>query len=193
MSIDTVIHPAPSTSDAIAELRSDHLRIERVLADCERLVVSDDGTCHSTSTSSSTSSSADRSGMVARLGALLQAHMDVKHAIFEPALRQASLQNPAAAADGSGHAGQAGHAHADGHNDILARLAALAAAEQRPGQFAVALKTFAGAWRQHVREEEAHAFPEAQRAADAQQLDLMAMGAAIAQRRGAVLGDQGVD
>jgi len=167
-SMTTVNHSAPSTQDALALLRADHLHIERVLADCERLVNDD-----------SLSSQADRSGLVARLGALLQAHLRIKSELFEPAF-----------AHPGNDAGQdAGH----DHDDTLQRLAQLNAAEAKPGGFAAALAEFADSWRAHVANEEGQQLPSAQRAAVERGIDLLALGTAMAQRRGELLGDQGVD
>lgn len=166
MSMDTVIHPAPSTRDALEELRADHRRIGRVLADCERMVSAD-----------MDSSQADRSALVARLGALLLAHLRVLHDVFEPALQLAGEQ------DGAG-----GDDHA-----LLAQLAALSAAEPQESGFGDALHAVSAGWRAHVEHAEGQQFVQAAQAAQARGVDMLALGAAIAQRRAQVLGDQGVD
>ncbi len=163
MSMDTVIHPAPSTRDALEELRGDHRRIGRVLADCERLVDAD-----------GTASHADRSALVSRLGALLQAHLRVVHEVFEPALPPPE-----------------GHGVDD--QPLLDHLVALSAAEAHEGGFGRALAALVAGWQAHLQHAESTQLPQAAHTAQQQGVDLMALGAAMAQRRGELLGDQGVD
>jgi len=117
-------------------------------------------------------SAADRSAMISRIGALLRAHSQIEAELFYPALGD----------DGS----DIDHAQAD-HDRMLSELERLAA--RAPGGAGVdgQVAQLSKAFKAHAAFEESRLFP---RAAG---LDLAALGARLAVRRGELLGDQGYD
>jgi hypothetical protein len=120
---------------------------------------------------------------------LLKAHLQVAHELFEPALRpgaEPAAPLPQGTADD-------GAPQAPGHQALLEQLAVLSAAEADTAGFERALHGLAGNWRAHVQHAEAEHLPSALQVARAQGVDLLALGAAMAQRRGEILGDQGID
>jgi len=153
-------HPPPSTQDALELLFADHRRIDALLDDCARLAASP---AHS---------EADRSGLVARLGALVGAHATMEHELFYPALPDAAALVADAEAD---------------HARITRQLQELAAPDLSAAGFAGRVADFARLLRDHVNLEELRLFPAALA------LDLQALGTRLALRRGELLGDQGVD
>lgn len=149
-----------STQDALQLLRTDHHRIDQLLQDCARLARG-----HS-------SSPADRSGLLARLGALLLAHARVEEELFYPAL----AAEPMAIED----------AHTD-HDEIEAQFRRLNLATLSAGDFAAGIVVLSELVREHVAEEEQRLF------AHALALDLQELGTRIALRRAELLGIQGED
>lgn len=117
---------------------------------------------------------ADRHALVARLGALLRAHAEIETTLFYPAL--------------AGHVDAAllGRALAD-HAEIDALLQRLAAADPDSDDFAGQFATLAGTVHAHLFEEERSVLPHAAA------LDLGDLDAQIAQKRGALMAEQGVD
>lgn len=124
---------APSTEDALDLLRSDHQRVDAMLADCERMVGGGDG-----------GSEADRSGLVSRLGGLLIAHAQMEQQLFYPAIGLDAAQVSQASAE---------------HAEVEASLQALSAPDA--AGFAARIRTLAEQVREHVRKEEAEFFPKA--------------------------------
>lgn len=153
-------HPPPSTQDALELLFADHRRIDALLDDCARLAVSADH------------SEADRSGLVARLGALVGAHTTMEHELFYPALRDA--ERLVAEAEGE-------------HGRIAQQLRELSAPDLSAADFGTRVADLATLLREHVNLEELRLFPAALT------LDLQELGTRLALRRGELLGDQGVD
>lgn len=153
-------HPPPSTQDALELLFADHRRIDHLLDDCARLAAA------------AGHSEADRSGLLARLGALLLAHTTMEQELFYPALRDIDARVQGAEAE---------HAH------FGRQLESLSLPGLDGGGFAEALDSLARSVRAHMSDEELHLFPAALT------LDLQALGTRLALRRGELLGDQGVD
>jgi hypothetical protein len=153
-------HPPPSTQDALELLFADHRRIDHLLDDCARLAAAP---AHS---------EADRSGLLARLGALLNAHATLEQELFYPALVGIPEQVSSALAE---------------HAQLTGRLEALSQPDLPAEGFGEALAALAQGVRAHMGHEEVHLFPAALT------LDLQALGTRLALRRGELLGDQGVD
>jgi len=162
MAPDTTSHQCASSQDALQLLQADHRRIAGLLDDCTRLAADDSGS----------HSGADRSGLVARLGALLQAHAQVEQELFYPAIQATPQALEQARLD---------HAH------VAELLGRLVADEQEHAHFAENLAALVAAVRAHVAEEEEHLFPAAAT------LDLQALGARMAVRSAELMGEQGVD
>ena len=153
---------APSTQDALDLLRTDHQRADAMLSDCERLAGNRDA------------SAADRSGLVARLGALLIAHAQMEQQLFYPALDLDAAKLEQATAE---------------HAAVEASLQGLSEPDADAAAFAARIAALAQQVREHVRTEEADFFPKASAAG----IDLHALGTQMALRRGELLGDQGID
>jgi Hemerythrin HHE cation binding domain len=162
MTSDTTGSKGASTQDALQLLRADHRRIEALLDDCTRLA-SDETGSHS---------SADRSGLVARLGALLQSHAQVELELFYPALDATPESVEVARQE---------------HACITELLGRVVAAEQAHPAFGQQVAALGQAVRAHVSDEEEHLF------ATAGSMDLQAVGARMAVRRAELMGEQGVD
>ncbi len=158
---DATSNPPPSTQDALELLHDDHVRIHALLAEGARLAIDGAG-LHT----------ADRSALIARLGALLQAHEQIEAEIFYPALETVIDDIDAARR---------------GHQRVAERLAALQRSEGDAGSFDQNLAGLADAVATHVQREEEQLFPAARR------LDLQELGTRLALRRGVLLGDQGTD
>ncbi len=180
MSNDTVAHPGPSTQDAQQLLRGDRARIERVLSDCLRMVdapgpggdASPAGDSPGSDAGLTSFSPADRSGLLARLGALLGTHLRMKRELLYPALGLASEAVAGLLAE---------------HDSLTARLVALTDPEADPADFSTALAGLVSALGEHLDGEARQLFPAPP------SVDATALGAAMAIRRGELLGDQGVD
>lgn len=117
---------------------------------------------------------ADRHGLIARLGALLHAHDTIEAELFFPAL------------EGRVDAALLGHALAD-HAEIDAQLQHVASIDPDDPAFDEHFAALAGKVHAHLFEVERSMFPHALG------LDLAALGERIAQRRGELLAEQGVD
>ena len=117
---------------------------------------------------------ADRHGLIARLGALLRAHDAVEAELFVPAL------------EGRVDAALLGHALAD-HAEIGAQLQHVASIDPDDPSFDEHFAALAGKVHAHLFEVERSMFPQATG------LDLGALGERIAQRRGELMAEQGVD
>lgn len=165
MSTEATGSAGASSQDALELLRADHRRIDKLIADCERLSAVGD-------TAADSGSDADRAGLVSRLAAVLKAHAQVEDELFYPAL-------PA-------QAGVIGQARGD-HAEMAALLQDLAQAQGDPAAYARSCAALAMAVRDHVVREEAELFPTARA------LDLAALGAHMAVRRAELLGEQGAD
>ncbi|MCY7315246.1 MAG: hemerythrin domain-containing protein [Rubrivivax sp.] len=147
--------------DALSLLREDHRRLEALLVDCEQAAADTTAT-----------SSADRSGLVARLGALLVAHGQVEDELVYPELDEA------AAAKG----------RAD-HDEIGTLLKALVEdGQDAHGEFGSKLSPLAARLRAHVALEEQQWF-----AALSGLRDEPGLSQQLASRRAELLGPQGVD
>lgn len=157
---------APSTQDAIALMRAHHRAVGVLFDDCARLVGNGERT----------PARADHSAMLARIGALLQAHAQTEREILYPALAEAGAASTEVL--------QRAEAH---HRELLARLESLAARSASREDIDQDLLALGTAARAHTRFEEEHVFPAARK------LDLTALGARMALRRGQLLGDQGPD
>ena len=152
---------APSTQDAVSLLRANHSRIQALLDDAA-LSAGVDGGGH-----------ADRSGTVARLGAVLQAHVQMEAELLSPAL----ATGPAPAA----------HAR---HDELLASLRALVAAEGADAAaYNVALAQMQRAFAAHIETQETKLLPQL----ESSDVDLLALGTRMSLRLGVLLGHQGVD
>lgn len=152
---------APSTQDALDLLRADHQRIDAMLADCERMAGHGAG-------------AADRSAMVARLGALLIAHAQMEQQLFYPALGLDAHQLGLATAE---------------HAAIEVLLQGLAEPDAAAQAYGPRIAELARQVREHVQKEEGELFVLAGSAG----LDLPTLGTEMALRRGELLGDQGID
>jgi hypothetical protein len=116
--------------------------------------------------------SADRNALLERLAAQLQAHAQIEVELFYPALQANALTRDSAQLD---------------HDEILVQLNELLAALPPGDEFERRLFALAQLVRTHISFEEAKLFPLAEA------LDLDALGATLAMRRGALLGEQGPD
>ena len=116
--------------------------------------------------------SADRNALLERLAALLQAHAQIELELFYPALAANALTRESAQLD---------------HDEILVQLNELLAAVPPGEEFERRLFALAQGVRTHISFEESQLFPLAE------SLDLDALGALMAVRRGALLGEQGSD
>ena len=154
--------PAPH-ADALAIIAADH---EAVRAQLAAFAAFDE----------QSSPGADRHALVARLGALLNAHGSIETEIFYPAL--AALDQV--------DTGLLGHALAD-HREIDTHLQRLAAADPQGSEFAERLAALAGAVHAHLFEEERSVLPLAGT------LDLAELGARMSARRTELMAGQGED
>lgn len=176
MSTDTVAHPGPATQDAQQLLRGDRARIERALGDCRRMVdgqeqAGGDGR-EGGGAEPAGFSPADLSGLLARLGALLGAHLRMKRELLYPGLGAPVSQ----VADLLSQ-----------HEALLGLLAGLASPDMEPSAFGTALSQLASAIDEHLDDESNRLFQAPS------SIDLAALGTAMAIRRGELLGHQGVD
>ena len=177
-----------STQDAVALLRADHSRIEALLDDAVRLA-GDDLISH-----------ADRSGSVSRLGAVLIAHVRMEAELLSPAIHSGdvpavsvpSASSPASTATPASPAtpeSASSPANAR-HDELLDKLQALVAAEGADAEvYKAALAQMQLTVRAHIDAQETKLLPQLQSGT----IDLVALGAQMAVRRGALLGMQGVD
>ena len=152
--------PAPH-ADALAIIAADH---EAIRAQLAAFAAFDEPS----------SPGADRHALVARLGALLNAHGAIETEIFYPALAREA------------DAALLGHALAD-HREIDKHLQRLAAADPQGGEFAERLSALAGAVHAHLFEEERSLLPLAGT------LDLAGLGERMSARRAELLAGQGQD
>lgn len=116
--------------------------------------------------------SADRNGLLERLAARLQAHAQIEAELFYPALNADALTRDRAQLD---------------HDELQGQLNELLAAKSPGEEFERRLLALAQRVRAHISLEEAQLFPLAAA------LDLDALGARLAIRRGELLGEQGSD
>lgn len=162
--MDTILTaptPPASTQDAFEVLRSDHRRLQAQFAEYARLTAQG-------------STAADRSGMLARIGALLRAHVQIEDELFYPALHDAN-----AARDTAQHS----------HESLLQTLTALAEDHNPQGaDFDARVAALGRQVQAHAAHVEKELFPQAR-----QSLDLKALGTRLALLRGKLLGDQGAD
>ena len=116
--------------------------------------------------------SADRNALLERLAARLQVHAQIEVELFYPALEANALTRDSAQLD---------------HDEILVQLNELLAALPPGDEFERRLFALAQLVRTHISFEEEQLFPLAEA------LDLDALGASLAVRRGDLLGEQGSD
>ncbi len=157
---DTAGTAAAAPDDPLALLRDDHRRLEALLADCERAAGD-----------AAASSNADRSGLVARLGALLLAHAQIEDELVYPALDDAAATEAR-----------------DDHREIDTLLQALVEGQGAHGGFALKLSALARELRAHLALEERQWFP-----ALASLRSREGLAQQLASRRAELLGPQGVD
>lgn len=141
--------------DALDLLRADHQRMAALLDDLQRVAEDHGG-------------DADRSGLVASLGALLQAHAQIEQELVYPALPV----NDAAQAR-------------EDHAELQALLLALV--EGGAAGFGLRLGALARELRAHLADEEQRLFPLLQG------VDRQDLGQRLATRRAELMGPQGVD
>lgn len=157
----------PSTQDALEVLESDHRRLKTLFQDYARLTA--DG-----------AADADRSGLLARIGALLRAHAQIQTELFYPALLAA---------------GAVRQDDLPRHDALLADLAALAESDVRvdvrddlrDAEFDRRVAQLGDKALAHAAQVEEQLFPAAR------SLDIKTLGTQLSQRRGDLLGDQGAD
>lgn len=154
--------PAPH-ADALEIIAADH---EAIRAQLAAFAAFDDPS----------SPGADRHALVARLGALLNAHGSIETEIFYPALAGLAEADTALL----------GHALAD-HREIDTHLQRLAAADPQGSDFAERLAALAGAVHAHLFEEERSLLPLAGR------LGLAELGERMSARRTELMAGQGED
>lgn len=116
--------------------------------------------------------SADRNGCLERLAALLQVHAQIECELFYPLLKVDELVRDCAELD---------------HDEILVQLQALLAHAPPQRDFERQVEALAQLVRRHIAHEEGQLFRRLGSA------DLDALGAEMAVRRGALLGEQGAD
>jgi hypothetical protein len=152
--------PAPH-ADALAIIAADH---EAIRAQLAAFAAFDE----------QSAPPADRHALVARLGALLNAHGSIETEIFYPALARVA------------DTALLGHALAD-HREIDSHLQRLAAADPQGSEFAERLAALAGAVHAHLFEEERSLLPQSAG------LDLAELGERMSARRTELLSGQGQD
>lgn len=153
--------PAATTQDALSLLRADHAKLDALFADDARLA----GTA---------GREADRSALLARIGALLTAHAKIEEEIFYPALEEGD------------DAELIRNAQAE-HQDVLDRLEKVAGRSPDGHGFDQEMASLADAVRRHAAWEEESLFPLARR------LDLDELGTRLALRRGTLMPEPGAD
>ncbi len=154
--------PAASTQDVLQLVQGDRRRIQALLADCRRLAEPEEA------------SAADRSAVLARMGALMKAHLQLLQEFVYPALGAA----PVAAAP------LAAHEH------LQRALATLLAPDEQGLQFGQRLRVLTEAAQAHAAALEQ---PLAGLRQGLQAENLQELGTRMALRRAQLLGDQGVD
>jgi hypothetical protein len=163
MSSNNAPAPPPSTQDALEVLESDHRRLKTLFQDYARLTA--DG-----------AADADRSGLLARIGALLRAHAQIQTELFYPALLAA---------------GAVRQDDLPRHDALLADLASLAESDVRDdvhdAEFDRRVARLGDKALAHAAQVEKRLFPAAR------SLDIKTLGTQLALRRGELLGDQGAD
>ncbi len=158
----TMTHTPPaSTQDALEVLRSDHKRLQALFSEYARLTAQE-------------AVAADRGGLLARIGALLRAHVRIEEEVFYPALQ-----------DEGNAERDAARAH---HAGLLDALTALAEGDPSDAAFDARVAKLGEQVKAHAAHVERHLFPQAEAS-----LDLKALGTRLALRRGELLGDQGED
>ncbi len=116
--------------------------------------------------------SADRNGCLERLAALLQVHSQIEGELFYPLLKVSALERDSAQLD---------------HDEILVQLQATLAHAPPQDDFERQMGALAHLIRRHIAHEEGQLFRRLRSP------DLEALGAQMAVRRGALLGEQGAD
>lgn len=153
----------PSTQDALEVLESDHRRLKTLFQDYARLTAD-------------SAADADRSGLLARIGALLRAHAQIQTELFYPALLAA---------------GAVRQDDLPRHDALLADLAALAESDVkddlRDADFDGRVARLGDKALAHAAQVEKQLFPAAR------SLDIKTLGTQLSLRRGELLGDQGAD
>ncbi len=160
--------PPSSGADALALLRADHVRLDAMFDDYERLTEPGSGT---------ETSGADHSAMLVRIGALLKTHTQIETELFYPALASSAS---AKEIDRALAEHEAMEAHIQQLNELQAHNHAVDEAS---------VHSLAVSVRAHAVWEEMVLFQVAQRSG----IDLDALGTQLAARRAQLLGDQGAD
>jgi iron-sulfur cluster repair protein YtfE (RIC family) len=155
--------PAPTIEDALQLLRHDHARLRALFGEYALLSGGD-----------VQAASADRQGLLARLSVHLRAHLQVEQELFYPALAERI-------------GAERLHRSHDDHAALQARLEDVSRAQPLDPHFDTCVAALAEAVHEHLKSEEDELFPAAAG------LDLQALGTLMALRRGALLGDLGMD
>ena len=162
MTVHTNVQPVPSTQDALQLLQADHRSLRSSLKDCARVTASEaDG-----------GSAADRSGLIARLGAMLTAHLQMKQELLYPLLNAVAAEREEAK---------------DSHAPMLALVQAMSMPDLDDARFAEQLAALTAAVHDHLLHEEQRLWPSLP--SD----ELQTLGSRLAMRRAELMGDQGVD
>ena len=154
----------PTTRDALEVLSSDHRRLETLFKDYDRLT-------------SQEAAVADRQGLLARIGALLQSHAQMEEELFYTRLNTESPKLQKALAD---------------HAEIRALLQEALNPDLSPQALDDTVAQLRQTVLDHVAYEEETLFAQA-RVLDGKELDLKALGTKLTMRRAQLLGDQGAD
>ena len=162
MTVHTNVQAAPSTQDAQQLLHADHRSLRASLNDCARVTAPEaDG-----------GSAADRSGLVARLAAMLTAHLRMKQELLYPVLDAVAAERDGAL---------------QSHAPMLALVQAVSEPDLDDEDFAVQLSAMTQAVEAHLVHEEQKLWP----ALPADESNTL--GVRLAVRRAELMGDQGVD
>jgi hypothetical protein len=154
---------APATQDALAVLHEDHQRIHALFEAYQTLVAA-------------TATAADRSGLIARIGAALQAHTQIEDELFYPALQ--------------GHVPPQALQEAQGSHTQAQALVAQITQDAAPGEQAdFSMQALQRIVQAHIAHEEIVFFTAAHSAG----LDFATLGALLVTRRATLLGEQGAD
>jgi iron-sulfur cluster repair protein YtfE (RIC family) len=158
--VNIVPTPPPASQDALEVLRWDHQRIGALFADYAQLA------------GNTTTAGADRSGLLARIGAVLSAHHQIEVELFYPQLEAPEFSIQEAV---------------DDHAQLAMQLQALAASDVQSPDFDERMAELALQVTEHMAREERLLFPRAL------SLDLQTLGTALSLRRAQLMGDQGID